>query len=345
MSQKKIAIITGITGQDGSLFAEKLLAMDYTVYGLIRRNASEHLACAEPLKNLVNFEYGDLTDAWSLNRLCKLIKPHVFINCAAQSHVGLSFEQPLYTVEATGVGVLNCLEAIRQSGVHTRFLQLSSSEMFGNALQSDGLINESTPLVPLSPYASAKVLGYNITRNYRESYRMFAANSIAFNHECPGRRGPNFVTRKIAIGVANIKRGIAKTIRLGNTKARRDWGHASEYVDGMIKILNHSEPDDFIVATGKSYSVEDFIQLAFKYAGIEYNEKYIEIDQSLIRQNELNILRGDASKIKKELGWEPKIGFDQLVKEMIDYELSDIPKDHLVGHSTYGLYVIGKDHS
>lgn len=336
----KVAVITGITGQDGSLLAEELIEKDYKVYGIIRRNSTEHLGNIEHIKNEVVLEYGDVTDQSSIYKVCQTAKPHIFINCAAQSHVGVSFELPEYTAQATGIGVLNCLEAIRQTGVHTRFLQLSSSEMFGNT--DEVFITEETPMIPASPYASAKLFGYNITRNYRESYRMFASNSIAFNHEAPGRRGPNFVTRKVAIGVARIKAGLQKDLVLGNLDSRRDWGHAIDFVRGMIKIIEHSEPDDFILATGESHTVQELVELAFNVVKLDW-KNYVKSSQSHMRPNELHYLRGSYEKASDKLGWKPEIPFDQLVHEMVSFELDVLGiKDPYINTATQGMAVLDK---
>lgn len=342
----KVVAITGITGQDGSLLAEKFLDRDYKVFGLIRRKADESIGNIKDIVDDVELEYGDVTDAASISRFCKLSKPHVFINCAAQSHVGVSFEQPEYTLQSTGIGVLNCLEAIRQSGLHTKFLQLSSSEMFGNAIENtNNVINENTKLDPVSPYASAKVLGHHLTKNYRNAYRMFASTSIAFNHECPGRRGPNFVTRKIAIGVAKIKSGEATSIRLGNLDSQRDWGHASDYTDAMIKIVEHSEPDDFVLATGETHSVREFCEIAFEYAGLYDYSKYIYYDSSLSRPNELHRLIGDATKARNILKWSPTISFTTLVRQMVDYELGARNCDSLVNTANGGMAILQRQTS
>lgn len=324
---KQVVVITGITGQDGSLLAERYLDRDYKVFGLIRRTSNELLGNAESLKNDVELVQGDVTDAASLLKLCKLAKPNIFINCAAQSHVGLSFDMPEYTLQVTGVGVLNCLEAIRLSGIHSKFLQLSSSEMFGS---SDGsLLTEASPMKPNSPYASAKLLGYNLTRNYRESYKMFACNSIAFNHEMPGRRGPSFVTRKITKTIAGIKAGRETKLTLGNLDSERDWGYAPEFVDGMMRILDYPLADDWVLATGESWSVRDFCEIAFNYAGLGSYLNYVTVDPSLFRPNDINHLQGFSGKAQRNLNWKTLVPFRDLVEKMVDAD-----SEHLLPSET-----------
>jgi len=320
---RRTAIVTGVTGQDGSYLADLLLEKDYNVYGLKRRTSSNSLECAAHLASSIEIVEGDLADLPSLQRLCQLAKADEFYNMAAQSHVGTSFNQPVYTAQATALGVLNCLEAIRHSGLHTRFLQASTSELFGDGgtnRPAEGLSLENTPFYPRSPYGVAKLYGFWITKNYRESYKMFAANSVAFNHESP-RRGPQFVTRKIAIAVGKIKRGEQDYLHLGNIDACRDWGHAADYVDGMWRMLQHGHPEDFVLATGETYSVKDFCFLAFQRAGLDYRQ-YVKIDPTLYRPAEIEYLRGDARRAHELLGWKPKIEFKDLVNEMVDAELN-----------------------
>lgn len=315
----KTAIITGVTGQDGSYLADLLLEKGYKVYGLKRRTSSNSLGCAEHLTNRIEIIEGDILDLPSLQRLCKLANANEFYNLASQSHVGTSFQQPQYTAEATGLGVLNCLEAIRNSGIHTRFYQASTSELYGGQ-RGESFCNEETPFRPRSPYGCAKLFGHSVTVNYREAYKMFTCNGILFNHESP-RRGPNFVTRKITKAIAAIKAGKQKKLYLGNLKAKRDWGHAKDYVRGMWMMLNHSRPDDYVLATGETHTVEEFLKIAFNHAELGDFQNYVEIDPQFYRPAEVDILLGDSSKAMKELGWKPEISFEQLVKEMVDTDL------------------------
>lgn len=317
---QKTAIVTGITGQDGSYLTELLLEKDYKVYGLKRRSSKNDLGCSSHLENEKNFEIveGDILDPSSLNKLCSLAKANEFYGLAAQSHVGTSFQQPTYTAQATGLGVLNCLEAIRQSGIHTKFYNAATSELYGGQY-GEVFCNEKTPFKPRSPYGCAKLFGYTITQNYRESYRMFACNGILFNHESP-RRGANFVTRKITLGIGKILRGEADKIYLGNLKSKRDWGHARDFVRGMHLIMNHKEPSDFVLATGETHSVEEFCKIAFSVAGLGDYDKYIEIDPQFYRASEVDILLGDYTKAKTLLGWEPLIKFEELVKSMVEHD-------------------------
>jgi len=322
----KSAIITGITGQDGSILADLLLEKGYKVYGLKRRTSSNSLECAAHLEKEPNVEIveGDLLDLPSLTSLCRLAKADLCFNMAAQSHVGTSFSQPVYTAQATGLGVLYCLEAIRESGIHTRFLQASTSELFGG-IRGEVLCNEESEFHPRSPYGVAKLYGYWITRNYRESYKMFASNSICYNHEGT-RRGPNFVTRKISLAVANIKAGNQEKLYLGNLDAKRDWGWASDFCAGMIMILNHNQPDDFVLATGETHSVREFCDIAFKYAGLGDYRQYVEVDPRFFRPAEVDVLIGDASKATRVLGWVPKTSFEQLVQKMVEYDIEQVMK-------------------
>lgn len=323
----KSAIITGITGQDGSYLADLLLEKGYKVYGLKRRTANHSLGCSAHLEGEKNFKVveGDLLDLPSLTSLCKLARADEFYNLASQSHVGTSFSQPFYTAQTTGLGVLNCLEAIRLSGYHTRFYQASTSELFGG---QNGMTkaNEETPLYPRSPYGVAKLYGHWITINYRESYKMFACTGILFNHESP-RRGANFVTRKVTLGVANIKAGKQKKLYLGNLEAKRDWGHAKDYVEGMWKMLQHHTADDYVLATGETHSIKQLCDVAFAHAGLGNYEEYVEIDPQFYRPAEVDVLIGDNTKAKQVLGWEPKITFTELVKEMVDADCGAVDQD------------------
>lgn len=326
--QTRVAVVTGCTGQDGSYLAELLLEKDYKVYALKRRNSSNSLGCCVHLAGKPNFEIveGDLADGSSLSRLCSTVRPMEFYNLAAQSHVWTSFQQPQYTLEATGAGVLNCLEAIRLSGIHTRFFQASTSEMFGG-LHGEAKVNESPSFFhPRSPYGCAKMYGYWITVNYRESYNMFACNGIAFNHESP-RRGVNFVTRKITQYIARIITGTNKDqkLLLGNLSAKRDWGHAKDYVKGMYLMMQHSKPDDFVLATGKTRSVEEFLQTAADLYHIDWHD-YVHIDPTLYRPAEVDVLLGDPSKAERELGWRREWDFTALVADMVDSDIDAIRK-------------------
>jgi len=319
----KTAIVTGLRGQDGSYLAEQLVEMGYKVYGMIRRSSTGlDLGCARALDGHASLEVveGDLLDAAGLARLCSVARPDLFFNMAAQSHVGSSFEQPSYTAQATGLGVLNCLEAIRLSGIHTRFLQASTSELYGGLINEPA--NEQSRFHPRSPYGCAKLYGYWITVNYRESYKMFACNSICFNHESE-RRGPNFVTRKITKAVARIKAGKQDKLFLGNLDAKRDWGYAPDFTEGMIQTLTLTgQPDDYVMATGEAHSVREFCSGAFSYVGLDY-EKYVEIDPMFYRPAEVDVLIGDYSKIQGVLGWQPRINFEQLVIRMVKNDMKE----------------------
>ncbi len=324
---KKSAIITGISGQDASYLAELLLEKDYSVYGFKRRTSNNDLGCSSHLENDIEVVEGDMLDSSSLNNVCATVKPHMFFNLAAQSHVKTSFDQPSNTLLVNSQGTLNCLEAIRQSGIHTRFYQASTSEMFGG-IEYNGhdALNENSLFHPRSPYGCSKLYGHWITVNYRESYNMFNCSGILFNHESP-RRGPNFVTRKISLAVANIKHGLQKELFLGNLDARRDWGHAREYVRGMFMMLNHNEPDDYVLSTGESHSVREFCELAFEYADLGDYQDYVKIDPKFYRSAEVHVLLGDSTKAKNNLGWEHETSFEELVKEMVDADTELVKKE------------------
>jgi len=317
----KTAIITGICGQDGSFLAEQLLEKDYKVYGMIRRSSRGlDLGCSAHLEGTEGLEVveGDLLDAAGMAHLCSLAKPDLFFNMAAQSHVGTSFKQPSYTAEVSGMGVLNCLEAIRLSGIHTRFLQASTSELYGGV--SSEPADENARFYPKSPYGCAKLFGYWITVNYRESYKMFACNSICFNHESE-RRGTNFVTRKITRALARIKAGKQDKLYLGNLDAKRDWGYAGDFTRGMIMMLeDNAQPKDYVLATGQTHSVREFCEAAFKGVGLDYQD-YVEIDPRFYRPAEVEVLVGDHSSISDDLGWYPKVQFDELVHRMVMHDL------------------------
>lgn len=316
----KVAVITGFRGQDGSFLGEQLLEQGYKVYGMIRRSSQGlDLGCSNHLEGHENLEVveGDLLDSPGLARLCKTGRPDLFFNMAAQSHVGSSFEQPVYTAQASGLGVLNCLEAIRLSGIHTRFLQASTSELYGGMIK--GAANESAPFHPRSPYGCAKLFGYWITINYRESYKMFACNSICFNHESE-RRGANFVTRKITKAVARIKAGKQDKLALGNLDAKRDWGYAGDFTRGMISTLaDTTVADDYVLATGETHTVREFCDHAFAHVDLDYND-YVIIDPRFYRPAEVDVLIGDYSKIHKALGWSPTTTFKGLVELMVDHD-------------------------
>jgi len=327
MGKRKRALITGITGQDGAYLTEFLLGKGYEVYGLVRRSSSfntgriDHLY-QDPHEKGVQLKlvFGDLNDASSLNRLVKTIQPDEIYNLGAQSHVRVSFDIPEYTGEIVGLGATRLLEAIRDSGIKTRYYQASSSEMFGNA--SKHAQNEQTPFYPRSPYAAAKVYAYWMTVNYREAYKIFACNGILFNHESP-LRGETFVTRKITMALARIKHGVQKKLYLGNLEAKRDWGFAGDYVEAMWLMLQQDEPDDYVVATGETHSVKEFLTEAFGYAGLDW-KKYVEIDARYFRPTEVDFLLGDSTKARKRLGWTPKVSFRQLVRLMVDSDMKRV---------------------
>ncbi len=318
------ALITGITGQDGSYLAEFLLEKGYEVYGIIRRSSSfntgriDHIY-QDPHERGARLKliYGDLNDSSSLNRILRDVRPDEIYNLGAQSHVRVSFDIPEYTAEITALGAVRLLEAIRETGLPTKLYQASSSEMYGKVLEIPQ--HEETPFYPRSPYGCAKVYAYWISRNYRESYDMFVCNGILFNHESP-RRGETFVTRKITRAVARIKAGIQKKLYLGNLDAKRDWGYAPDYVEAMWLMMQQETPDDYVIATGETYTVREFLEESFKRAGLQW-EKYVEIDPKYFRPAEVDLLIGDASKAKARLGWQPKVTFKELVKIMVDADI------------------------
>lgn len=317
----KTALITGINGQDGSYLAEFLIDKGYTVYGILKRNSvAENQTARIPdhIFKKVHLRYADLTDLSSLIAAIKESKPDEVYNLAAQSHVRISFDQPIYTTQVTGVGVLNLLEAIKLVKPDSKIYQASSSEMFGNSIDKDGFQRESTPMNPVSPYGCAKVFGYNICRNYRNSYNMFISNGILFNHESP-RRGTNFVTNKVAKEAVRIKKGLSNELKLGNLYATRDWGHAKDYVEAMWLILQQNTPNDYVCATGISHSVKDLVEYTFSRLGLDW-QQYVKVDEKYLRPEELNELKGDSTLLK-ELGWEPKYTFETLMNEMIEHWL------------------------
>jgi GDPmannose 4,6-dehydratase len=319
----KKAFITGITGQDGSYLTELLLEKGYEVHGIVRRTSSvvrsriEHLFLEYKDKQLF-LHYGDMLDVSSLTHLLYTIQPDEIYNLAAQSHVRISFDMPIYTAEVTALGALYLLEAMRTIGSKARFYQASSSEMYGKVHTVPQ--NELTPFHPRSPYACAKVFAHEQTINYRESYGLFACCGILFNHESP-RRGENFVTRKITQGVAAIKQGKQKELVLGNLDAQRDWGYAKEYVEAMWLMLQQDEPDDYVIATGETHSVREFLIEAFSHVGLDF-EKYVTFDEKFLRPAEVDILQGDFSKAQKKLNWKPKTKFKELVALMVEVDLS-----------------------
>ena len=313
---KRKAFITGITGQDGSYLAELLLEKDYEVFGMIRRSSSFNTARIDHIFGELELVFGDLSDGSSLNQLMRRIRPDEVYNLGAQSHVRVSFDIPEYTADATGMGTLRLLDAIREEGVTCRFYEAGSSEMFGQVNESPQ--SESTPFHPRSPYGVSKVFGYWITRNYREAYGMYAVNGILFNHESP-RRGPTFVTRKVTRAIGAILRGEQSELWLGNLEAKRDWGYARDYMEGAWRMLQAAEPDDYVLATGETHSVREFLDEAFGYAGLDWND-YVKIDERYFRPAEVDLLLGDASKAKEELSWEPSVRFPELVRMMVDHD-------------------------
>jgi len=341
----KEALITGITGQDGSYLAEFLIEKGYKVYGLVRRSSVINRQRIEDLyfkkynydeRNLQIF-YGDLGDSSSLNRLVKRCSPDEVYNLAAQSHVGVSFKIPEYTCDVTGLGTVRLLDALKDQEINTKFYQASSSEMFGNS--SINLQNEETPFMPQSPYACAKVFSFHITKIYREAYNMFASNGILFNHESP-RRGENFVTRKITLSLARIKLGLQDKLYLGNLDSKRDWGYAKDFVEAMWLILQHKEPDDFVIATGETHTVKEFaskaadlLDINLDWQGKGVNEKgidiktgriLIEVNPKFYRPLDVNYLKGDPSKARKLINWKPKVSFDELIEIMIKADLKEV---------------------
>ncbi len=320
MSERKKALITGVTGQDGSYLAEFLLKKGYEIHGLIRRASTfnttriNHLY-QDPHDPAAHFflHYGDLTDSGQLSNLIYNIQPEEVYHLGAQSHVRVSFDMPEFTGDITGLGTTRLLEAIRRSGIKTKFYQASSSELFGDSPPPQ---NEASPLQPRSPYAAAKLYAYWMVRNYREAYGLFAVNGILFNHESP-RRGETFVTRKITRAVARIKLGIQKKLYLGNLEAKRDWGYAPDYVEVMWLMLQQDQPEDFVIATGESHSVREFVEEAFSYVDLDWRE-FVEIDPRYFRPTEVEFLWGDPTKARQKLGWQPRVTFKELVRIMVD---------------------------
>ena len=321
----KKALITGITGQDGSYLAELLIAKGHEVHGIIRRASTfnteriDHLYQDPHSNGQLFLHYGDIADSTNLIKLLYRLQPDEIYHLAAQSHVRVSFDIPEYTGDVTGIGTIRILEAIRETGSKARFYQASSSEMFGGAQEIPQ--RETTPFYPRSPYGAAKVYAYWVTVNYRESYGMFACNGILFNHESP-RRGETFVTRKISRAAAHIKVGLQDKLYLGNLEAKRDWGYAKEYVEAMWLMLQQDKPDDYVIATGETHSVRDFLNEAFGSLDLDWN-KYVEIDPRYYRPTEVDLLLGDATKAKRQLGWQPKVRFTELVRMMVEADFRE----------------------
>ena len=317
--ENKIALITGINGQDGSYLSEFLLSKGYVVHGTLKRNSvsENQTSRLDSVYDKVILHYADMIDLSSLTRVIQEVKPDEIYNLAAQSHVRISFDQPLYTANVTGIGTLNLLEAVKLINPKIKIYQASSSEMFGNNIDDDGFQRETTHMNPVSPYGCAKVFSYNISRNYRNSYNMFISNGILFNHESP-RRGTNFVTNKVCKEAVKIKLGLSNELKLGNLDATRDWGHAKDYVEAMWLILQQDKPDDFVCSTGVSHSVKELCDYVFTKIGLNYSD-YVKIDDKFLRPEELKDLKGDCSKLKNLTGWEHKYTFETMLDEMIEY--------------------------
>ena len=326
---KRKAFITGISGQDGSYLAELLLEKGYEVFGTVRRNsvAENQQSRINHIRNDITVEYGDLLDVSSLERMIRTIQPDEIYNIAAQSHVRISMDIPQFTVQTNALGLLNILEAYKNNCPSARFYQASSSEMFGRTVDDDGYQRETTKMEPTSPYGCTKVFGYNMVRHYRFAYKLFACNGILFNHESP-RRGSNFVTNKVVKSAVEIKKGILDKLALGNLDAYRDWGHSKDYVRAMNLIINHTEPDDFVCATGVTNSVRDMCEYVFKELGMNYKD-YVVQDERYMRSEELKYLRGDSTKLRKTFDWEPEYTFETLMDDMINHWLKiyDLEKE------------------
>jgi len=321
IQENKIALITGINGQDGSYLAEFLIQKGYEVHGTLKRNsvAENQTSRLNSIYNKIQLHYADLTDLSSLISVIQKVNPDEIYNLAAQSHVRISFDQPLYTANVTGIGTLNMLEAVKLINPNTKIYQASSSEMFGNSIDSDGYQRETTPMNPVSPYGCAKVFSYNICRNYRNSYNMFISNGILFNHESP-RRGTNFVTNKVCKEAVKIKLGLSDELKLGNLDATRDWGHAKDYVKAMWLILQENTSDDFVCSTGISHSVKDLCEYVFNKLELDYSD-YVKLDEKFLRPEELHNLKGDSTKLKEITGWSTEYTFESMLDEMIEYWL------------------------
>ena len=320
MNKQKKAFITGINGQDGSYLSEYLLELGYEVHGIIRRNSvpeNQQSRISDETRNKLHIHYGDLLDQGSLERLLSDIQPDEIYNLAAQSHVRISYDIPQFTVQSNAVGVINILEAYRRSCPTARFYQASSSEMFGSSVDEDGFQRETTVMNPVSPYGCSKVFGYNIVRNYRNAYKLHVSNGILFNHESP-RRGSNFVTNKVVKTAVEIKLGLKNELVLGNMDSYRDWGHSKDYVKAMHLINNNKTPDDFVVSTMVTHSVREMVEYVFKKLDLDYTQ-YVKQDEKFKRPEELDYLKGDSTKIRRELGWIPEYTFESMLDEMIEY--------------------------
>tara|TARA_B100000287_G_C20590164_1_gene763899 strand:- start:368 stop:1342 length:975 start_codon:yes stop_codon:yes gene_type:complete len=321
----KKALITGINGQDGSYLAELLLNKGYEVWGILKRNSvaeNQTSRLSDDVFSKIKLEYADMLDMSSLIRVLQLCQPDEIYNLAAQSHVRISFDMPVYTTQSIAIGTLNLLEAIRLTCQETKMYQASSSEMFGNNIDDDGFQRETTPMNPVSPYGCAKVYAYNICRNYRNAYDMFISNGILFNHESP-RRGTNFVTNKVVKEAVKIKLGLSNELKLGNLESSRDWGHAKDYVEAMWLMLQQDSPDDFVCSTGVSHTVKDLVKYVFTKLDLNW-EKYVAIDKRFYRSEELKHLKGDCSKAKSHLLWKPKYTFESMLNEMIEHWMNKL---------------------
>ena len=321
---KKKALITGITGQDGSYLTEYLLSLDYDVYGIVRRhsvpeNQSSRLM---HINDKITRIYGDLTDEMSIAKIVNDVQPDEIYNLGAMSHVRISFDMPAFTIKTNSLGVLNMLEAYRQFAPQAKFYQASSSEMFGNSIDADGVQRLTTPMIPVSPYGCSKVMGFNLTRHYRDAYKLHACNGILFNHESP-RRGTNFVTNKVVKTAVEIKKGLVDKLELGNLDSSRDWGHSYDYVRAMHLLLNHSEARDWVVATGESHTVRELCEYVFDSLNMKYQD-YVVQNQKFLRPEELKFLKGDSAPIRNELGWKPKYTFESMLDEMIEHWMKEI---------------------
>jgi GDPmannose 4,6-dehydratase len=316
------ALITGITGQDGSYLTEYLLSLGYEVHGIVRRQSvAENQSCRlQHVNDSIVRHYGDLTDEYSLSTVVKKVQPDEIYNLGAMSHVRISFEVPSFTIKTNALGVLNMLECLRQEAPEAKFYQASSSEMFGNSIDSDHFQRLTTPMTPVSPYGCSKVMGFNLTRHYRDAYRLHASNGVLFNHESP-RRGTNFVTNKVVKTAVEIKKGRAKILELGNLDSCRDWGHSADYVRAMHMITNHNTARDWIVATGESHSVRELCAYVFEALDMNYKD-YVVQNQKFIRPEELKFLKGDSTDIRNILGWKPVYTFETMLDEMIEYWLA-----------------------
>jgi len=316
------ALITGITGQDGSYLTEYLLSLDYEVHGIVRRQsvAENQSSRLQHINDQIHRHYGDLTDEYSLSSVVRQVQPDEIYNLGAMSHVRISFEVPSFTIKTNSLGVLNMLECLRQEAPGARFYQASSSEMFGNSIDADNFQRLTTPMTPVSPYGCSKVMGFNLTRHYRDAYQLHASNGVLFNHESP-RRGTNFVTNKVVKTAVDIKQGRAHVLELGNLDSCRDWGHSADYVRAMHQIANHDQPRDWIVAMGESHSVRELCAYVFSALDMNY-EDYVVQNQKFIRPEELKFLKGDSTDIRQVLGWKPTYTFETMLDEMIEHWLA-----------------------